>query len=204
MYKNIIFDVDGTLINTTDVNMKGLQYALYFEKMDYQIEELYQYDGLPSLNTLEKMHVKNIDRVNAVWHDYVEKHTSEFTVYYGIQSLIELLSKKYNLAIVTSRNKAEIHYDPQLKKLLPYFDSITCYDDTSNHKPHPEPLIHAMSHNNYSEHETIYVGDSLYDYQAASDANITFFKAVWGNKDFEIITPHQQLKSPFDLLLFLQ
>ena len=203
MIKNIIFDVDGTLINTTHVNMKGLQFALEKENIKKSLDELTHFDGLPSQVTLEQLQIKDIEVVQDIWHNYVENHVDEFTIYYAIPTVLKLLSTNYNLSLVTSRNHQEIKYDKKLTHLMDYFEGFICYEDTKNHKPHPAPLIKAMNSFNYNHEETVYIGDSKYDYQAASSAGIKFLKAGWGKKDFTITSPHMNLKTPIDILMYL-
>ncbi|MCH4889268.1 HAD family hydrolase [Acidaminobacter sp. JC074] len=203
MIKNIIFDIDGTLINTTHVNMKGLQSVLEKEKIYKTIEELTDYDGLPSSVTLSQLKIDNLTEVEKKWHDYVQDHKDEFTIYYAIPTILKLLSKDYKLSLVTSRNKKEVAYDKKLNHIMAYFDGLICYDDTKEHKPHPAPLLKAINQFDYKPEETIYIGDSIYDYQAATSAGIRFFKAAWGNKDFDLVAPNIHLKTPIDLLMYL-
>jgi len=203
MIKNIIFDVDGTLINTTHVNMKGLQFAIEKENINKSINELTNFDGLPSQVTLEQLKIRDIETIQDLWHNYVENHADEFTIYYAIPTILKLLSSNYNLSLVTSRNRQEIKYDKKLRHLMNYFEGVICYDDTQKHKPHPAPLIKALNTFNYNLEETIYIGDSKYDYQAASDAGMKFYKAGWGKKDFIITPPHKNLKTPIDILMYL-
>ena len=204
MYKNIIFDVDGTLINTQKVTIEGLRYVLEQENISKSFEELMQYDGLPSLEVLKNFHISNIEEAKNKWHLYVEEHTHDFSIYYGIESVLKLLQiKGIPMSIVTSRSREEIEYDPQLNGLLDYFDLSVSFDETSSHKPHPAPILYALDHQQYLASETLYIGDSIYDYKACLSSGVSFGKALWGHKQFNINKEHYEFKTPIDILEYI-
>lgn len=204
-YKNIIFDVDGTLINTTSANLLSLQEALILDgKREYTFNELMAYDGLPGKNTLEIIGVSDIEMVHKKWLQLTEHRKYMFEVYYGIHATLKTLkSSGANLSIVTSRNNMEVLSDMTLNGLISLFDIIVTSDLTEKHKPNPDPLLYAIEKGQYLPSETLYVGDSVYDFQAACSANIAFAKALWGLKTFEIRPQDYALKQPMDLLKIL-
>ena len=204
-YKNIIFDVDGTLINTTTANLLSLQEALILDgKREYSFNELMAYDGLPGKNTLEIIGVSDIEVIHKKWLQLTEHRRYMFEVYYGIHPTLKTLkSSVANLSIVTSRSNNEVASDMTLNGLISLFDIIVTSDLTEKHKPNPEPLLYAIEKGHYLPSETLYVGDSVYDFKAACGANIAFAKALWGLKTFDIRVQDYALKQPLDLLKIL-
>ncbi len=91
----------------------------------------------------------------------------------GAPEVIRELSKRYALAVVTSRIKAYA-FEPPLHALKSYFKAAIAYEDTENHKPHPEPLLLAASHLGVHPEECIYVGDAATDLAAARDAHMRY------------------------------
>jgi len=204
MIKNIIFDVDGTLIDTTHVNIKGLKKILADENINKCLDDLMDYDGLPGQKALELLGVNNIDRLHKNWVSYVNEHKEDFRIYYAIPSVLKLLCSNYNLSLVTSRTRSEIVTDEKLIYLMKYFQGYVCSDDTIRHKPEPDPILEAIDRYGYNKEETIYIGDSHHDYKSASRSGIRFFKAEWGRKKFDVTEPHVCLKTPIDLIMYLE
>lgn len=204
-YKNIIFDVDGTLINTTTANLLSLQEVLLLDgKCDFSLEDLAQFDGIPGIYTLEQLGVSNIEERQRQWIELTSHRKYLFEIYYGVHATLKTLKMAgANLAIVTSRKKVEIESDPKLETLSHYFDIIISADHTLKHKPNPEPLLYAIESGGYNVDETLYVGDSIYDFRSACAAQITFAKALWGLKKFEIRAQDYALKQPMELLKIL-
>ena len=110
---------------------------------------------------------------------------------------IKKLSKDYNLGIVTSRGRDNVFEIPQISTLQKYFNVLVGYQDTDNHKPHPEPLILAAEKLGVQTYECVYIGDSKSDILAAraagmksvlyhkenihnADANFSFFEELSG------------------------
>ncbi|GAU76614.1 HAD family hydrolase [Fusibacter sp. 3D3] len=204
-YKNIIFDVDGTLINTTAANLLSLQEILLLEgKSNFTLEDLAHFDGLPGLYVLEQLSVDNIKEKHRQWLELTSHRKYMFEIYYGIHATLKILKTAgANLAIVTSRNMEEITSDPKLDQLSPYFDILVSSDHTTKHKPNPEPLLYALEQGRYNIEDTLYVGDSIYDFQAACAAQLVFAKASWGLKSFDIRVQDYALKEPMSLLNIL-
>ncbi len=204
-YKNIIFDVDGTLINTTTANLLSLQELLLLDgKCHHSIENLAEFDGLPGMYTLKQLGMTNIEEKQKQWIELTSHRKYMFEIYYGVHETLKTLKTAgVNLAIVTSRKKIEISSDSKLGELIHYFDIIISSDHTLKHKPDPEPLLYAMESGGYKIDETLYVGDSIYDFQSACAAQITFAKALWGLKKFEIRAQDYAVKQPIELLKIL-
>lgn len=184
--KHIIFDVDGTLIDTSAVHMMGLKKALESVGIEKSLEDLLIYDGMPGAATLQALNIQKPQAVMEKWLDYVSCHREDFYVYQGIFTVLKVLSRAgLALSIVTSRTEKEIFQDPYMLELLPYFDQVISADQTERHKPNPAPILEALNRVNIDKKETVYIGDSIHDYKAASAAGIQFYKAEWGKKSFD-------------------
>ena len=90
----------------------------------------------------------------------------------GTGEVIEKLSKKYLLGIVTSRIKESIYESPELKKLEKYIKVAVSYQDTTNHKPHPDPLLLAAQKLGVKPEVCVYIGDVENDIRAARAAGM--------------------------------
>lgn len=197
--QHIIFDVDGTMIHTSHVNMQGLQYVLKKESIYKSIEDLMIYDGMTGQSTLSSFELEDRGKTLESWVEYVQAHKEEFYIYQGILTVLKVLSLAgLELSIVTSRTRREIDDDPYLLELLPYFTRVISADSTQKHKPNPEPLLFAINASEIDKVNTVYIGDSIHDYHASNQAGIDFYKAKWGNKDFN--GPRVLLNTPVDII----
>lgn len=88
------------------------------------------------------------------------------------EDVIKKLNKNYLLGIVTSRIKESVYESPKLAKLKKFFKVAVSYQDTVNHKPHPEPLLLAAKKLKVKPEECIYIGDAENDIRAAHAAGM--------------------------------
>ncbi|EHI96921.1 HAD-superfamily hydrolase, subfamily IA, variant 1 [Clostridium sp. DL-VIII] len=185
MIKWIVFDVDGTLIETALSNILGLQETmmdLYGQK--YSKEELRRLMGIPGDEALRKIGVKD-DKIISTWRqwsDNVKKYSNYNYFFDGIKEMLLELEKNYCLGIVTSKTYSQLKEDLQESSLLESFKAFICKEDTEKHKPNPEPLIKFMNNNGINREEIIYIGDALVDYEAACAAGIKFAHCRYSEK----------------------
>ncbi|WP_430535684.1 HAD family hydrolase [Listeria rocourtiae] len=179
MYKTVIFDVDGTLLDTEQVVLHALRVALSNVGLDYELEDLRFALGITGEKALAKLGVENQDAVMADWFELEAKLNEEVRIFDGI---VEVLSKLDGVGVVTSKNAGEMETGFYPFGLAPHFDVIVCASDTENHKPHPEPLLRCMELLDADPAATIYIGDATYDMECAHRAGADFGLALWGAK----------------------
>lgn len=181
--KNIIFDLDGTLVNSNLASLRSLQQTIKIvENRFVTIEELKIVLGLSDFDAFRVLGVGNITECYSVWEKISKKLDREKLIF---PEIIEMLNQlklfDINLGIVTSREKAR-YYDDYIimSKLNNYFDIVVNSELTIKHKPEPEPLLKWCELSNADLTQTIYVGDTKYDYICATKAGINFGLAAWG------------------------
>lgn len=201
MYKHIVFDVDGTLIDTEFAVLHSLQDTLKdVFGLNIALKELEFALGITGEKALEQIKVTDIHNVLDMWNKKLKLYKDKVVVFEGIKELLEVLTQRgYRLGIVTSKTKQEYKVEVTSFGLDKYFDIIICADDTSSHKPNPEPLLKYIELSQATLKETIYIGDSVYDKECADSANVDFAFAKWGNKRQNIEAKYI-LDSPMDLL----
>lgn len=89
-------------------------------------------------------------------------------------SVLVYLSEKYTLGVVTSRDRESADYLLERHGMREYFAAIVVRNDTEHHKPHPEPLLKCMEQLSADSSETVYIGDTKHDRQAAASAEVDF------------------------------
>jgi len=201
-YSHIVFDVDGTLIDTENANLLSLRDVVKeLLNQDLPINELRFAFSMTSNNALDRLGVKDFDRANYLWQKYYKNYEKDVTVFDGIQeALKQIKSKSCSLGIITSRTKAEYQNDFAPFGISRYFDVVVCADDTTNHKPHSEPMEKLLERANGNAKTTLYVGDTVYDMQCAQGAGVDFALALWGCKNPEVISATYRLSSPLQII----
>ncbi|KOP81295.1 HAD family hydrolase [Cytobacillus solani] len=186
MFKYVIFDVDGTILDTEKAILKSLQKVLKEEGKDYQLEDLRFALGIPGIETLKKLNVTDLERVHPKWSETVLEFSYEVSVFQDLENVIKTLSESpVRTGIVTSKTKQELIDEFEPFGLSSFFEYTICASDTEKHKPHPEPLLACLDGLNANQDETIYIGDSIYDMQCAKSAGVKFALALWGSKTTE-------------------
>jgi len=205
MYNTIIFDVDGTLINTEEAVLGSLQKLFKTDyNKDVERSELSFVLGIPGSVSLPKLGINNIDQANERWNFFMKDFYSSIHVYNEINILLDTLKKMgLNQGIVTSKTKQELKDDFEPFGLMKYLSYIVCADDTKKHKPNPEPINKFLEISKAESLSSIYIGDTVYDYECARDAGIDFGLALWGCKDHDNIPAKYKFEKPLDLLNIL-
>ncbi|WP_195575089.1 HAD family hydrolase [Paenibacillus sp. 1001270B_150601_E10] len=204
MYTTIIFDIDGTLINTEQAVLGSLQKMLKHNyNRDMSQQDLAFVLGIPGAASLRQLGIEDVDHANKCWNDHMKEYYHTIHVYEGIQVLLtDLRKESITTGVVTSKTHQEFLDDFVpfgLVRELPY---VICADDTKQHKPHPEPLLQFLEISGAQAEAAIYIGDTIYDYECARDAGVDFGLALWGCKQPNAIPAKHKFEHPKELLLF--
>ncbi len=189
MKRCVLFDLDGTLIDT---------WNLYVRTMERTLKEICSeeipVDQLATLrlNSEPRLlgHFVPQDEVDSAHQrflaNYHALHASCFGgVYPGVQSLLtSLRNHGIRTGIVTGKSRGAWEITRQHVR-LGEFDTLVCDEDVSMPKPDCEGLVKAMKNLGVSPSESIYVGDSKDDLEAATTAGIKFLAAEWSKTDSE-------------------
>lgn len=202
-YSHIVFDVDGTLIDTFYSNMRSLQEVL--KDLTGQVrsmEDLGQYFGIPGIDTTLQMGFADPYAALRQWEETLYKYTDHNRLYDGMEALLDRLTQAgCGLGVATSRTRAEVEADPILCSIAPYFQHIITADDTPLHKPHPDPLLRYMALAGCAPGQVLFVGDSAYDMQCAAAAGVASGLALWGAKEPQACTHLLQRPEDVDALV---
>lgn len=183
--KIMLFDLDGTLIDSTEAILESFGKA--YEKCGGKFpkdEEITTLIGLPLEIMFIQLGVNESEAmkyVTAYKEHYRTIHTQKTELLPNVVEAIEMAHKSARLGVVTtktgkySRELLE-HFD-----LMKYFDVLIGYEDVTNLKPHPEPILKALDLLGYSSETVSYmIGDTISDILAAKEANITSIGVLCG------------------------
>ncbi len=178
MIKAVIFDVDGVLIDSMDANIKFFQDLLaasgYKKPSKPEASKVFHLTMLDAIKFLTKE--KSDEKIKEVWDlgHRLSYPTELWKFPKDSNEVVKSLKQKYKLAIVTSRIKRGIDSFFKASNLEKYFDVVVSFEDYSNPKPHPEPLLVATKKLKVKPEEAVYIGDMETDMKAAKTAGVKF------------------------------
>jgi phosphoglycolate phosphatase len=186
--KLILFDLDGTLVDTVTDIRNALNYALNpYGTKNLSVEQTKNLigEGINRLieKCLGKEGVQWRDAAITRFLDYYSKHLIDnSTVYPSVRETLEKLSA-YKKAIIS--NKKEGLSKDLLEKLdlLKHFELIIGSDTASERKPSAVPVIFALAKFNIGPHEAVIVGDSNYDIEAGEKAGVKTIAVTYGYRE---------------------
>jgi phosphoglycolate phosphatase len=188
MKKVILFDMDGTLVDTVDDLAASISYTL--QKLDLPLksrEEVQSYlgNGIPILVELALPIDKKDKKEEAtkIFKDYYKDHLADFTKPYdGIVELINtLLASSFRLAVIS--NKIQAPLDTLVNRFFgSSFEYIIGQRDDLKQKPAPDSVYLALKLMNVEKRDALYVGDSDVDFMTAKNANVDCVSCTWGFK----------------------
>ncbi len=200
-YKHIVFDIDGTLIDTEYAVLHSLQDTIKeLSGREIPCSELKFALGITGADALEKLEIKDTSYGVELWVKKMGNYANTVKVFAGIIELLKnLLSLGYEMGIVTSKTREEFTHDFCPFGISHYFKTIICADDTQEHKPNAAPILKYVELSKADCSKVLYIGDSKYDSKCAENAGIDFALAVWGSHHKQIRADYF-LERPADLL----
>ncbi len=205
-YKAIIYDIDGTLLDTLKMNMYPLMKIIKEETgEDWTFEQVLKFASYPGMKVMEELKVKDQEKTYARWVQYVNDYEDKANLYEGFEEVLEKFKEKgIQQALVSSKLREQYAIDVVSKGIDQYMAAVILEDDTSFHKPHPEPLLKCLEKLNLKAEEVLYIGDAYSDYEAAKNAHIDFGLAKWGSVASQKIPATLSFDKPIDLLKLIQ
>lgn len=181
MYKLIVFDIDGTLLDTEVAVLKGLQKCLKeHHNIAVQLNDLEFAIGMPGNEVFANFHINDDGTSYNRWIKYIDDFKDEINLFDGIEDTLKYLKEKdITLGIATSKTRYE--YDTIVKSfnINDYFDYTICIDEVENPKPHKESILKILEQSSTSKVKTLFIGDTSFDIQCAANAGVDFGLAFW-------------------------
>jgi pyrophosphatase PpaX len=184
-YRVVLFDLDGTLVDSIELIVRAAQHAFgaTLGRVPAR-EEIMAGIGKP-LMTQFGTYAESREQLDALiqsYRTYQLAHHDDLTrPYDGVVDAVRWLSDEGRaLGVVTSKIEPLAHRALSHVGLDPFFDLVVGIESTTRHKPDPEPLLFAMEQLDADPDETVYVGDSPFDLQAARAARVASIAVTWG------------------------
>lgn len=194
----VVFDLDGTLLNTLDDLSNSVNYALRTcGCRERSRDEVRRFLGNGVANLMRKAVPEEAGEACyaealAVFRRYYMFHCLELTApYEGICALLSLLSaKSYKLAIVSNKPQAAV---TQLNERFfrRYIHVAIGESEGISRKPAPDTVNAALRQLGSSPEDAVYVGDSEVDIMTARNAGMPCISVTWGFRDRDFLEEHQ-------------
>lgn len=199
-YNTVIFDIDGTLIDSACAILYILQKTVYLTTgKRYTDSELQFALGLTSQEAVRRLVGDDCEEACKLGQKLYTEYTEQIPLFDGMaETLLALYKSGIKLGIVTSKTRKEFtrsfHYS-----ISDCFKCCICADDTSCRKPDPAPLLACLKQLDSEKSSCLYIGDSIYDYQCANHAGVDFGLALWGSREPDLIPARIRLPKPGDI-----
>lgn len=189
-YKMVIFDMDGTILNTLEDLADSVNFALRVYHMpERTIEEVRRFVGNGIKKLVERAVPDNTPEketreVFETFQDYYRKHCAVKTrPYEGVIETIQALRKNGIRTAVVS-NKADYAVKSLCEEYFyGLFDVAIGETEDRRRKPYPDSVYAALEQVHLELEEAVYVGDSEVDFQTAKNAGMDVIMVGWGFRD---------------------
>ncbi|EED2208828.1 HAD family hydrolase [Campylobacter coli] len=178
MKKTILFDLDGTLIDSTDAILNSFQGAFKILGLTPKNnEEIKNLIGYPLEHMFRMLYPDKVNLskefVLAYREIYAQIYLEQTTLLPKAKEALELAFEIADLGIVTTKGGK---FTPLLLEHLgvkKFFKTLITLEDVTNPKPHAEPILLALEKMQKTKENAYMIGDTILDIQAAISANIT-------------------------------
>ncbi|WP_371369171.1 Pyrophosphatase PpaX [Sporomusa rhizae] len=181
-FKGILFDLDGTLIDTSNLIIRSFQHTFDLHYRRYlSAEEIYDFFGKPLKAAMEYYGPDKVDDLIKTYREFNLAHHDQLTT--GFAGVPETIQKLHNagvlMAIVTSKTKRTAIRGLKLFDMDKHFPIVIGHEECQKHKPDPEPVRLALTQLNLEPAECLMVGDSPFDLASARTAGVKTAAVRW-------------------------
>ena len=206
--RTVLFDLDGTLIDSLRLILDSYHHTLAQHGFPARTDS----EWLKGVGTPLRVQLAEwqddpgtLEAMIATYREYnLEHHDRMVTVYPGVlDSVREIKARGLQTGLVTSKNRHGALRGLSLVGLEALMDMLVCADEVTNPKPHPEPVLKAVSLLGADPATTVYVGDSVHDMSSGRAAGVLTAAALWGpfsRDQLESTKPDYWLEMPADLV----
>ncbi len=193
MMDTVLFDLDGTLLDTNDLIIQSFIHVLKVAKLPPLTKE----QIIPQMGRtlVEQLQIfsgqQEVTELITIYRDFNLKYHDELIreFPYVKEVISELHRAGMKLAIVTTKMRKTSLMGLNKCGLEPYFKTMITLEDVVHPKPHPEPVEKALQALGSDPHQAMMVGDSPFDIESANRAGVTSVGVAWSLKGKEGLKP---------------
>jgi len=185
----VLFDLDGTLINTIPLIRWTLKNVFAHLNIPWREQEVMRTVGLPLRQIAARYAPQQVEDFVHLYTTIQKTRHRELTRAYPgtLETLKIVRSGGRRTGVVTSKRRHPALEGMAFTGIDRYIEVTVAADDVVKSKPHPEPLFTALQLLGGRPEKTVYVGDSEYDITAGKQAGVITVAVTWG------VAPREQL-----------
>ncbi|QFR44032.1 HAD family hydrolase [Sulfurimonas sp. CVO] len=180
----ILFDLDGTLIDSTDAILESFHHSFDFHKLSRkEDEEIKALIGYPLDIMYENLGVQKsviAEIITTYKERYRDISTQKTTLLQNAKEAVELASQFATLGIVTTKTGRYSQVLMEHFEIMHHFDVLIGREHVQNPKPNAEPIIKALEKLDTKNREVWMIGDTKLDLLAAKSANVNSIGVLSG------------------------
>lgn len=195
-YKLVIFDWDGTLMDSVDRIVSSMQSAAKIVGLVIPTsEEVKQIIGLSITEALEQLFVgitgEQTEAMRQQYkHQYQEVDNTPTPLFDNAINLLERLKQKDKLlAVATGKGREGLNRVLNMSETVDYFHTTRCAGEMPS-KPNPEMLKSILSELNVAPHEAIMIGDTSHDLKMAQNAGVDSIGVTFGVHSRDVLNKY--------------
>ncbi|MGL1885456.1 MAG: HAD-IA family hydrolase [Reichenbachiella sp.] len=145
--KGLIFDLDGTILDSMPLHYKGYLHGLSQWNVHYPEEVFYTRGGIPTKTTFEMIAEENniqnfdIEKALQLKREFVDTQLDKITLVTHVMDVIKEYHGKLPMAVGTGSNRNTVDHMFEMHGLGEYFEHVVTATEVSHHKPHPETFL---------------------------------------------------------------
>jgi pyrophosphatase PpaX len=182
-YPTVLFDLDGTLIDSGEIILSSFRHATQ-TVLEREIPDEVLAAAVGGSNIYDQMRAfdeERVDELVRVYREHNEPLHDDLVAFEGIERVLERLkSEGRQLGIVTAKRRRTVDLAFAILPLERYFDAVVTAEQTEHHKPHPEPVLTALERLGSEPADAAFVGDSPFDMGAGKAAGVFTVAVSWG------------------------
>lgn len=185
----ILFDLDGTLIDTNELIIASFLYTFEHFQLPITREETLSFIGPSLKDTFDKVDPARSEEMIQVYRDHNLHHHDNYVEAYPhvVETLKRLKETNIKLGIVTTKMRPGVNMGLKLVGLEELFDTVITLGEVTHAKPHPEPIIKAMNELDANVSSTLMVGDNSHDIESGQNAGVRTAGVAWSIKGRETL-----------------
>ena len=182
-FQTVLFDLDGTLVDSIELILASHRHATLTVLGESPSDDVLRRGiGTPLVAQMQTLDDTRVDELVDAYRAFNRaNHDALLRSYDGLLELCMRLHRDgVVLGVVTSKSLPVVELAFAQIDFAPLLDVVVTSDQTSLHKPHPEPIYEALRRLDRPSAGACYVGDSPYDLQAGTAAGVSVVGVTWG------------------------
>lgn len=192
MYKNLIFDFDGTIVDSKECSIVATQKSFKERGLEEPTVNLIEYYmGIPIEKSFSLMSSVDLDDhqlealIKTFRQNYKEVESSYLKLYKHMTEQLQSLSKDKQLFVVSSKKTDVLIRNLEILDIDHLFTEVIGSDKVNHYKPSPDGINYILNKYQLENEETIYIGDAIFDMQMANSAKVASYAVTWGTHSIE-------------------